>query len=93
MWLGLIYLSPGSYYPTHAHDATELYHTLLGTALWGPSKRHLKPVEPDNFVLHPSALPHAFEVHSALKSEKRCNLGKMLKSTFFFKWACKVKFF
>ena len=62
MWLGLIYLSPGSYYPTHAHDATELYHTLLGTALWGPSKRHLKPVEPNNFVLHPSALPHAFEV-------------------------------
>ena len=62
MYLGLIYLAPGTYYPTHAHDATELYHTLLGTALWGPSKRHLKPVEPDNFVLHPSALPHAFEV-------------------------------
>ena len=62
MYVGLIYLSPGTVYPTHAHDAIELYHTLTGSALWGPAMRHLKPVEPNNFVLHPSAMPHAFEV-------------------------------
>ena len=60
----MIYLTPGTFYPPHAHDAIELYHPVIGDALWGPSKKYLKPVDPDNFVLHPSALPHAFEVYN-----------------------------
>ena len=67
VYVGMIYLAPGTTYPTHAHDAIEMYHTITGTALWGPSMRHLKPIEPNNFVLHPSALPHAFEVHCVQK--------------------------
>ena len=63
MYLGLTYLSPGTTYPQHAHDATELYFTILGSALWGPSMRHLKIVTPGNFVLHSSAQPHAFQVN------------------------------
>ena len=62
MYVGLLYLSPGTYYPTHAHEAVELYHTLLGSTLWGPSSRHLRLVEPGDFVLHPSCYPHAFQV-------------------------------
>ena len=62
MYIGLAYIRPGTVYPTHAHDATELYHALVGTALWGPNERHAKPVEPDNFVFHPSAQPHWFGV-------------------------------
>jgi hypothetical protein len=60
MYLGLTYLSTGTTYPQHSHDATELYFTLLGSPLWGPSLRHLKLVSPGNFVLHSSAQPHAF---------------------------------
>ena len=60
MYLGLTYLSPGTTYPQHSHDATELYFTLLGSAMWGPSLRHLKLVSPGHFVLHSSAQPHAF---------------------------------
>ena len=60
MYLGLTYLSPGTTYPQHSHDATELYFTLLGSAMWGPSLRHLKLVSPGSFVLHSSAQPHAF---------------------------------
>ena len=62
LYVGLVYLSPGAVYPPHAHDATELYHTLLGSALWGPSLKHLTTVKPGNFVLHSSAQPHAFKV-------------------------------
>ena len=62
MYIGLAYLVPGTVYPTHAHDATELYHALVGTTKWGPCERHAKPVEPDNFVYHPSAIPHWFGV-------------------------------
>ena len=62
MFIGLAYLEPGTVYPEHAHDATELYHALVGTALWGPTKRHLRPVEPDNWVFRPSAIPHYFDV-------------------------------
>ena len=46
MFIGLAYLEPGTVYPEHAHDATELYHALVGTALWGPTKRHLRPISP-----------------------------------------------
>ena len=60
--IGIIYLASGAEYPPHAHEAVELYHTILGTALWGPSKRHLKPVHPDTLVLHPNSRPHAFKV-------------------------------
>ena len=62
MYIGLTFLSPGTTYPQHAHDATELYFTLLGSARWGPSLRHLKVVQPGNYVLHSSAQPHAFKV-------------------------------
>ena len=62
MYIGLTYLSPGTTYPQHAHDATELYFTLLGSAKWGPSLRHLENIEPGNYILHSSAQPHAFEV-------------------------------
>merc|ERR1712025_72425 len=43
--IGMIYLTPGTFYPPHAHDAIELYHPVIGDALWGPSKKYLKPVD------------------------------------------------
>ena len=64
IYVGLIYLTPGATYPQHAHDAIELYYTLLGSAMWGPTLRHLKTVKPGNFVLHESAQPHTFKVRS-----------------------------
>ena len=62
IYVGLIYLSPGATYPQHAHDATELYYTVLGSAMWGPTLRHLNTVKPGNFVLHAAAQPHTFKV-------------------------------
>ena len=62
MYIGLTYLSPGTTYPQHAHDATEMYFTILGSAMWGPSLRHLEVVQPGKYVLHSSAQPHAFKV-------------------------------
>ena len=62
MYIGLTYLSPGTTYPQHAHNATELYFTLLGRAMWGPSLRHLAVVQPGSYILHSSAQPHAFKV-------------------------------
>ena len=74
MYIGLAYLVPGTVYPTHAHDATELYHALVGTTKWGPCERHAKPVEPDNFVYHPSAIPHWFGVSKQTnKKNKQAN--------------------
>ena len=69
LYIGVVYLKPGTNYPTHAHDATELYHTICGNAFWGPSMKHLKIVEPNKFVLHPSAMPHAFKVPKYLKGK------------------------
>ena len=63
MYIGLTYLSPGTTYPQHAHDSTELYFTLLGSAMWGPSLRHLELVPPGKFILHSSAQPRAFKVN------------------------------
>ena len=62
IYLGLMYLSPGATYPQHAHDATELYYTVLGSALWGPTLRHLNTVKPGNFILHAASQPHTFKV-------------------------------
>ena len=70
IYLGLTYLAPGTTYPQHAHDATELYLTILGSALWGPSMRHLKSISPGNFVLHSSSQPHAFQVNIHLNISK-----------------------
>ena len=75
IYVGLIYLSPGATYPQHAHDATELYHTLLGSGLWGPTLRHLKTVKPGNFVLHASAQPHTFKVRSEILEQ--CNISPL----------------
>ena len=62
LYIGIAYIQPGTIYPSHAHDATELYHTMVGNAYWGPGAKHVRQVGPDNFIFHPSAHPHYMDV-------------------------------
>ncbi|MEZ5798212.1 MAG: dimethylsulfonioproprionate lyase family protein [Paracoccaceae bacterium] len=57
--VGLLYMSPHSYYPLHDHDADETYVIVAGAAEWtaGPDRRWRGAGEA---IHHPSHMPHAF---------------------------------
>ena len=60
--VGLTWLAPGTQYPPHAHHAQEVYHVLIGSAAWGPTKDILEEKKPGTYIFHPSAMPHAIHV-------------------------------
>ena len=60
--VGLTWLAPGTQYPPHAHHAQEVYHILIGSAAWGPTKDTLEQKKPGSFIFHPSAMPHTIHV-------------------------------
>ncbi len=57
--MGVYLQSPEVFYPTHSHNAEEVYFVLSGTALWqlddGPFARH----GPGTFIRHLPNQPHA----------------------------------
>ena len=63
--LGVLLLGPQITYPSHAHDAAEIYVPLSGTALWQRGDAPFAPVEPGQVILHPSWLPHAMRTQNA----------------------------
>ena len=63
--LGVLLLGPQITYPSHAHDAAEIYVPLSGTALWQRGDAPFAPVEPGQVILHPSWMPHAMRTQNA----------------------------
>lgn len=63
--IGVLLLGPQITYPSHAHDAAEIYVPLSGTALWQRGDAPFAPVEPGQVILHPSWLPHAMRTQNA----------------------------
>lgn len=56
---GFLVLGPEIHYPSHAHEAEELYVPLSGTALWQVADAPPRPVAPGTPIHHPSWIPHA----------------------------------
>lgn len=48
-----------TFYPSHKHEAVELYLPLSGTANWQRGDEEYKPMKPGTLIHHPSYLPHA----------------------------------
>ena len=59
MTCGFLVLGPDVHYPSHAHEAEELYLPLAGTALWQRGETAPTPVPPGTPIHHASWLPHA----------------------------------
>jgi mannose-6-phosphate isomerase-like protein (cupin superfamily) len=62
--IGVLLLGPQITYPSHAHEAAEIYVPLSGTALWQRGDAAFAPVQPGQVIAHPSWLPHAMRTQS-----------------------------
>ncbi len=50
--VGFLILGRDIYYPKHNHEATELYHTVIGTGLWSQSDGPERPKAPNTAIYH-----------------------------------------
>ncbi len=57
--LGFLLLGPEIEYPSHAHEAEEIYVVLAGTALWWRTGGPWTASQPTTVIHHPSGLAHA----------------------------------
>jgi len=57
--LGLVYMTPFSYYGLHTHDADETYVVIAGAARWTAGD-DIRVREAGSMVHHPSHMGHAF---------------------------------
>lgn len=56
---GFLLLGPGTVYPSHSHDAEELYVPLSGAALWRRGAEDWRTRRPGEVIHHPGGVPHA----------------------------------
>ena len=56
---GILLLGPHTTYPAHAHEASELYLPLSGTALWRRGVQDWRACPPGRVIHHPSWMMHA----------------------------------
>ena len=56
---GLYWQQAGSFYPSHRHNALELYYILAGTALWQRGQDEFLPQTPGSSFDHLDRLDHA----------------------------------
>jgi len=57
--MGVYFQAPEVVYPSHWHDAEEVYFVLSGTALWQKDKGRFAEQSPQTFIHHRSSQPHA----------------------------------
>lgn len=58
---GFLLLGPSTFYPSHHHEAYELYVPLAGVASWQRGDRAWQPEKPGSLVIHASGEPHAMQ--------------------------------
>jgi len=58
---GILMLGPDVEYPTHSHDAEEIYVPLSGIAEWAQGSDALQNRRPGELIHHPSGMPHAMK--------------------------------
>jgi quercetin dioxygenase-like cupin family protein len=56
---GVLLLAPGLTYPSHAHQAEELYLPLSGAAEWQMGEADFATVQPGQVIHHAPWMPHA----------------------------------
>jgi quercetin dioxygenase-like cupin family protein len=56
---GVLLLAPGLTYPSHAHQAEELYLPLSGVAEWQMGSAYFTRVQPGQVIHHAPWVPHA----------------------------------
>ena len=62
--MGLYWQEANSLYPSHRHNALELYYILSGTALWQRGKGEYKPQPPGQSFDHLDRLDHSTKTTS-----------------------------
>ena len=61
-----IYLQmPETFYPSHSHEAEELYLPLTGTGQWQKDDGEFEPVASGSLIRHAPYQPHAMLTHGA----------------------------
>ena len=58
---GLLYQAPHVVYPSHYHEAEELYLVLRGTAIWQKDDSAPSKQKPGDFIRHKAWQPHGIE--------------------------------
>lgn len=61
---GVLLLAPGLTYPSHAHQAEELYLPLSGVAEWQMGDAAFAPLQPGQVIHHAPWVPHAMRCGS-----------------------------
>lgn len=61
---GVLLLGPEVEYPSHSHEAVELYLPLAGTALWKRGTGEFRAVAPGEAIRHESWEPHTMRTQS-----------------------------
>jgi len=59
--LGVYFQSPDTFYPSHWHNAEEVYFILSGTALWQKKKAPFVLQKPGSLIHHLPNQPHAMQ--------------------------------
>lgn len=62
---GLFMQAPGYFYPSHLHEAEELYYTLSGEAQWQKDDAKFTPVPPGRLIHHLPWQPHATKTEAS----------------------------
>lgn len=63
--VGFLLLGPEATYPSHSHDAEEIYLALSGAAAWRRGAEPWRDGPGGALIHHPSRLPHAMRTGAA----------------------------
>ncbi len=62
--MGILMFGPSLNYPSHRHEAEEVYLPLAGTSLWQRADGDFAPLRPGAVIHHPPQTPHAMRTLS-----------------------------
>lgn len=65
VYMGLSLQGPDILYPSHAHQAEELYWIVGGNGDWKTGIDPWHPVEPGEIIVHPTGIRHAMQTNQA----------------------------
>ena len=60
IYMGIMWLAPNTHYPAHAHEASEFFHILSGTAQWTQGEEDVwETCRPGDFRHHAPGVSHS----------------------------------